>query len=474
MKRTRHIEVEAPISGLAFGGKGIARLDGLAVFVDRVVPGDRARIRITRRRKNYAEARLVEVLEPSADRVPAPCRYSGICGGCSWQFLNYASQIAYKRQHVAESLAHIGGITGPPVHPTLPSAAVFGYRNKMEFTCSDRRWLLPAEMAAGVTEGGFALGLHAPGAFYKVIDIQECLLHPDPGNRILALIREGMQSSGRPAYGLRTHTGFWRFAMLRNSAASGRWMVNLVTATEDREALRPLAERLCAGFPEISAIVNNVSSRKAGIAVGESESTVAGDSCLRDRIGAYAFEISANSFFQTNTRAAARLYDTVKDYARLSGVETVVDLYSGTGTIPIWLSDRCREVIGIEIVPGAVADARRNCGLNGITNCRFLPGDIQHVLPEVGSRPEVMIVDPPRVGMAPEVVRQVLDMGPERIVYVSCNPATLARDLALLSAGYAVREIQPVDMFPHTFHIECVARLEKLRDARLPIEGLSG
>jgi 23S rRNA (uracil1939-C5)-methyltransferase len=461
MKRKEQPPIEAEITGLAFGGRGIARLNGLTVFVERAIPGDRALIRITRRRKNFAEAHPVEILEASADRVAAPCRYSGLCGGCTWQFLNYERQIAYKRQHVAESLAHIGGITGVPVHPCRPSENVFGYRNKMEFTCSDRRWRLPEEMASGAPEGGFALGLHVPGTFFKVIDIERCLLHPEPGNRILAAVRGEMKASGLPAFNLRAHTGFWRFAVLRNSAATGRWMVNLVTSARDRAGLTPVAERLAAAFPEIGAIVNNVTARKAGIAVGESEYPLAGAGGLRERIGAFEFEISANSFFQTNTRGAAGLYARVKEYARLAPDDTVVDLYSGTGTIAIFLSDACREAIGIEIVPGAVEDARRNCGLNGIANCRFLQGDIAECLPRIEARPRVVIVDPPRVGMAPEVVRQVLDMGPARIVYVSCNPATLARDLSRLAAGYDLREVQPVDMFPHTFHVECVARLER-------------
>jgi 23S rRNA (uracil1939-C5)-methyltransferase len=460
-KRKNQAPVEAEISGVAFGGKGIARLDGMAVFVPRTIPGDRALIQVTRRKKNYAEARLVEILEPSADRVTAPCRYSGTCGGCAWQFLRYARQLEYKRRHVAESLAHIGGLREVAVHPTRPSAAIFGYRNKMEFTCTDRRWLLAEELADPAAPGGFALGLHVPGTFYKVLDIEECLLQPPAGNRILAAVRAGMIASGRPAYGLRSHTGFWRFAVLRNSAADGRWMVNLVTSAEDRGAVLPLAERLAADFPEVASVVNNVTDRASGVAVGDYELLLAGAPRIRDRIGRFEFEISANSFFQTNTRGAEGLYELVTAFAGLQGGETVVDLYSGTGTIPIVLSGHCREVIGIEIVAAAVADAQANCVRNGVSNCRFLQGDISDCLPRIESRPEVMIIDPPRVGMSAEVVAQVLDLAPRRIVYVSCNPATLARDLALLAPAYEVPEVQPVDMFPHTHHIEAVARLER-------------
>jgi 23S rRNA (uracil1939-C5)-methyltransferase len=461
MSRKKYPRMEAEITGLAYGGRGIARLGGLAVFVPNTAPGDRAVIQITRRKKNFAEAHLVELIEPSPDRVAAPCRYSGVCGGCSWQFLRYEKQLEYKRRHVAESVEHIGGIKDVPVHPTLPSPAVFEYRNKMEFTCADRRWLMPAELPDPEAERDVALGLHVPGTFYKVIDTQACLLQPKPGNRILSEVRDYIRSSGRPVYGLRSHEGFWRFVVLRSSTASGRWLVNLVTAFDDAAILRPLAERLGSAIPEISAIVNNVTARKAAIAVGEFERPVAGDACLHDRMGRFVFEISANSFFQTNTRSAERLYEIVAAYARLNGGETVLDLYSGTGTIPIMLSGHCREAIGIEVAASAVADARTNCGLNGIANCRFLLGDIRDRLPGLEERPEVVVIDPPRVGMAKEVVQEVLRLAPERMVYVSCNPATLARDLALLQPNYHVTEIQPIDMFPHTFHVESVARLAR-------------
>ena len=461
MRRRQQTIVETDITGLAFGGKGIARLDGLAVFVEQAVPGDRARIRITRKKRSYAEARLEEVLAPSADRVVAPCRYSGFCGGCTWQFLRYERQLEYKRRHVAESLEHIGAITGVPVHATLASPAMFGYRNKMEFTCADRKWLLPEEMGQAGAENGFALGLHVPGTFHKVIDIAECLLQPAAGNRILDEVRGFIRSSDRPVYGLRSHAGFWRFAMLRNSAANGGWMVNIVTAAEERAVVTKLAERLAAVCPEVVSVVNNVTARQAGIAVGECEHAIVGAPFIRDAIGRFQFDVSANSFFQTNTRAAARLYQTVLDYAGLSGHETVLDLYSGTGTIPIFISEYCREVVGIEIIASAVADAERNCRLNGVSNCRFIRGDILEGLAAVAVRPQVMIIDPPRVGMAKEVVQQVLAMAPERIVYVSCNPATLARDLVMLKQGYTVQEAQPIDMFPHTFHVESVVRLER-------------
>ena len=454
-------ELELEITDVAFGGKGLAKVDGFAIFVDQTVPLDRVKVRIIRKKKNFAEARVLEFIAPSPHRVEAPCRYSGFCGGCKWQFLDYAMQLDYKRRHVSESLEHIGLIKGVPVHPTLPSDKIYEYRNKMEFSCADRRWLLPAEIEQPDADRGVAIGLHVPGTFHKVLDIDACLIQPRLGNDILSTVRDAIKASELPVYGLKSHEGFWRFLMLRHSAAHDRWMVNIVTASERRDAVYPLAERLMAEYPSIVSIVNNVTARKAGIAAGEFEVPLLGSAAIRDRIGPYAFEISANSFFQTNTRGAEKLYDVVKAYAALSGDETVLDLYCGTGTIGIYLSDAARSVTGIEIVGSAVADARKNCRINGIENCRFLAGDIRELLDGAGENPQVMVIDPPRVGMHKDVVRQVIEMAPPRIVYVSCNPATLARDLAMMVDHYHVAEVQPVDMFPHTYHIESVARLER-------------
>jgi 23S rRNA (uracil1939-C5)-methyltransferase len=461
IKKGQSLEVE--ISGIAYGGKGLARINGLAVFVDHAVPGDQVLIRITRKRKNHAEARVLELLKASSDRIDPPCVYSGFCGGCKWQFLDYAIQLEYKRQHVFESLEHIGHIKGVPVHPAIPSALIYEYRNKMEFTCTDRRWLTPAEMQELEIKQNFGIGLHVPGTFFKVFDTKKCLLQPDLGNQMLDEVRQYAISSGLPAYGLRSHQGFWRFLMLRHSVAQDRWMVNIVTAADNPPVLEALADRLARNYPRVSAVILNVTARKAGITTGEFERTLAGASTLTDIIGDFSFEISANSFFQTNTSGAAKLYATVKRYAQLTGTETVVDLYSGTGTISILLSEAARAVIGLEMAPSAIADAQRNCRINGIQNCRFVAGDIRDTLPSLAQRPEVLIIDPPRAGMHKDVVKQALVLSPERIVYVSCNPTTLARDLKLLKEAYQVLEVQPVDLFPHTYHIESVARLTRIK-----------
>jgi 23S rRNA (uracil1939-C5)-methyltransferase len=452
--------VELDITGIAYGGKGMARLNGLAVFIDQAIPGDRARARIIRKKKNYVEARLLELVESSPDRIQAPCMYSGTCGGCKWQFLTYDKQLEYKRQHVIESSEHIGSIKGVTVRPTIASPKEFAYRNKMEFSCSDREWLMPQEMEKQNNDKGFAIGLHVPGTFYKVLDIQACLLQPELGNSVLADVRNYIKSSNAPVYGLKTHIGFWRFLMLRYSVAYNQWMVNVITAAEDRAQVQPLADLLMDKYSDIVSVMNNISARKAAITNGEYEICLRGDSVIKDKIGPFEFEISANSFFQTNSWGAEPLYNVVKQFAELSGGERVVDMYSGTGAIAIYLSDAAREVIGIEISGSAVADAVSNCRRNKISNCRFVQGDINACLSQLTGELDVMIIDPPRAGMHKKVVKQVLTMLPGRIVYVSCNPTTLARDLAMLQDRYRVLEVQPVDMFPHTYHIETVARLE--------------
>ncbi|MBW1801796.1 MAG: 23S rRNA (uracil(1939)-C(5))-methyltransferase RlmD, partial [Deltaproteobacteria bacterium] len=305
----------------------------------------------------------------------------------------------------------------------------------------------------------FALGLHVPGTFSKVLDIEACLLQHELGNQILREVKEYAKQSGIPAYGLKSHQGFWRYLMLRSSAHSGDWMVNLVTSEEKRERLAPLTETLSRRFSGIKTIINNINSRKASIAIGEKEIILSGEGNIKDRIGSFEFQISANSFFQTNTRGAENLYRTVEAFAALKGSEIVMDLYSGTGTIPIFLSRKCKLVIGLEIVQSAVSDAINNCRLNSISNCQFIEGDIREHLDTLQIDPDVLIVDPPRAGLHKDVLAGVMALAPRRIVYVSCNPATMARDLDLMAEKYEVVEIQPVDMFPHTYHIEAVVKM---------------
>jgi 23S rRNA (uracil1939-C5)-methyltransferase len=462
MKIKKGLQTEVEITDVAFGGRGLVHLDGMAVFVDQAVPGDRVIIDIFRKKKNYAEARMIDLIQSSPFRIIAPCEYSGFCGGCKWQFVKYEQQLIYKRQHVLDSLEHIGRIKDVTVRDTIPSKLIFGYRNKMEFSCADRRWLLPHELERTDVDMGFALGLHVPGTFHKVIDTRQCLLQPDLGNQLMDEVRMFMRSSDKPVYGLRSHSGFWRFLVLRHSVAHDQWMVNIVTAEDDRKTVQPLADLLMDRYSEVASVINNITSRKAGVAIGEFEHTLAGSDLISDNINGFAFEISANSFFQTNSRGAALLFRTVEKYAGLTGTETVLDLYSGTGTIPILLSERSKAVTGIEIIESAVADAEKNCLKNGISNCKFIKGDIRKCLSQIKQRPDVLIIDPPRAGMHKDVVKQVLELGAGRMVYVSCNPATMARDLQMMEDSFCLEEVQPLDMFPHTYHVESVAKLNKI------------
>jgi len=451
--------VELWIDKAAYGGQGVARMDGLVVFVRGAIPGDRVLARIIKKKKSYSEAILLELTSSSSDRIQAPCPYSGYCGGCQWQYLRYERQLEYKRDQVRESMTRIGTIEDVLVHDTIPSEKTYGYRNKMEFSFSDRRWLMPEEFEEEDEEIGFGLGLHVPGTFYKVLDVDECLLQHDTGNHILREVKRYVRESDAPVYGLRSHNGFWRFLTLRYSTASDEWMVNLVTSEERADVTAPLAESLSHRFGNIRTVVNNINTRKAAIAVGEREKILLGEGYIRDRIGQFIFQISANSFFQTNSAGAERLYEKVAEYAGLSGSETVLDLYCGTGTISIFLSARAKEVTGMEIVESAILDAERNCRENNVDNCRFILGDIREKLPELGLKPDVVVIDPPRAGMHKDVLAGVMEMATDRIVYVSCNPTTMARDIGWMAEKYEVVEIQPVDMFPHTYHIEAVARL---------------
>jgi 23S rRNA (uracil1939-C5)-methyltransferase len=451
--------VELWIDRMAYGGKGIARLDGLVVFVEKAVPGDRVMARIVRKKKDYAEAKLEELLDPSPDRINALCPYSGYCGGCSFQHLRYEKQLEYKTGHIKDAMARIGAIDNVLVHDVIPSDRIYGYRNKMEFSFSDRCWLPAEKYAKGEREGGFGLGLHMPGTFFKVMDIDACLLQHDTGNFILNEVKRYVKESGVPVYGLKDHRGFWRFLTLRYSTAFDEWLINLVTSEEDRAAVMPLAESLFKVTDRIKTVVNNINTRKAAIASGEREIILSGEGYIRDRIGPHTFQVSANSFFQTNSSGAATLYEKVVEYAEPEGHEVVLDLYCGTGTIPIFLSKKAKEVIGMEIVGAALQDAERNCISNNALNCRFMLGDIRETLPDIRFKPDVLIIDPPRAGIHEDILKGIMSMAVKKVVYVSCNPATMARDIGRMSDRYLVKEIQPVDMFPHTYHIEAVAKM---------------
>jgi 23S rRNA (uracil1939-C5)-methyltransferase len=456
----------------AFEGKSVARADGLVVFVTGAVPGDRVRAELTKVKKSFCEAAAVEVLAPSPLRAAPRCRHFGACGGCRWQNVQYEAQLAFKRRHVLDAFERIGGIRGVCVQETLRSADEYFYRNKMEFSFGER-WRSAEELASRnerqdfSPESSFALGLHVPQRFDRVLDIEECWLQSETSVRIVNAVRRFALQNGLSVYAPRTQEGFLRNLVIRQSVHTGEIMVNLVTREEKREVMQALTEELLRFFPGITTVCNNITDRLAQVAVGDREVVYHGPGFITEQLGARLYRISANSFFQTNTRQAERLYEAARRMAGLKPTDIVYDLYSGTGTIALHVADDVRAVVGIEQVPSAVEDARRNATMNGVRNCTFVQGDLRDVL--VRRRdilkpygvPEVMMVDPPRAGMHPDVVRAILEIAPQRIVYISCNPTTQARDSALLVSAYRIQEVQPVDMFPHTFHIENIVAFSR-------------
>ncbi|MGH7494996.1 MAG: 23S rRNA (uracil(1939)-C(5))-methyltransferase RlmD [bacterium] len=463
-------ELELEIETLAFGAKGLARLNGFVIFVERSLPGQRLRVQITKKKGGYAEARPLEILRESQDYVAPRCRHFADCGGCLVQNLGYEAQLAAKQRQVAEVLQHLGGMAQPPVLPIVGSPEQFFYRNKMEFSFARQRWLTRAEIASGVAaaQRDFSLGLHARNCYDKTLMIEECLLLSERSNEVLTFVREAARSHPLPPYTTRDHTGFWRFLVLREGKRTGDFMVNVVThdVPDGRQAVAELSRALVQQFSFITTIVHNLNRSKAQVAIGEQEFVLHGPGILRDRIGAFEFNISANSFFQTNTLGAEKLYSVAADFAQLTGKEIVYDLYSGAGTISIFVSKQARLVVGFEIVPEAIRDASVNCTINNVTNCHFIEGDLKDELahvPVLKSRwgqPAVVIADPPRAGMHPRVIQKVFELAPQRIVYVSCNPSTFARDVKeMCSRNYLLEKVQPVDMFPHTAHCEMVGLL---------------
>jgi 23S rRNA (uracil1939-C5)-methyltransferase len=439
------------IDDLAFGGEGVGRADGYVVFVPGGVPGDRVRVRLEQARSRFGRGLIEEIEAPSPHRVEAPCPYFGRCGGCRLQHVSYSAQLAFKAKQVADVLERVGGLQGVEIRPILGAEEIYGYRNKMEFTVAPR------------PTGGVDIGLHEADRYDSVLDMERCLIQSEGMNVLLDEARRFFVERGFSAYEQETGEGLLRFLMLRDGRRTGEAMVNVVTSAPAVSELAPLVARVQARLPGTSSVVMNVNPKKASVAVGVEEHLLGGRDHIRERIGGLTFQISANSFFQTNTVQAERLFELVLAAAALDGGETVIDLYSGTGAISLLLAQRCCWVYGVELAQAAVDDAGLNADANGIANCTFLAGEVRFVLPALiakGVTADVVVADPPRAGFHPKALDALATLGPARIVYVSCNPSTLARDLgALVRGGYRVEWVQPVDMFPHTPHIEAVARL---------------
>lgn len=460
-----------PITGWGANGKALARVDGLVVFVSGAVPGDVADVRVTKKKSSFAEADAIRIVTPSADRVPAFCAHFGTCGGCKWQDLDYGKQVEYKRQQVIDNLERLGGLTLPEVPPTLTSPSTTHYRNKLEFTASAHRWFTKEELGAlGEITDRNALGFHIPQRFDKVMQVDHCHLQPEPSDAIRNFIRRHAAEQRLSFYDIRGNSGFLRTVMVR-TANTGQCMVLLAFGEENIDAREGLLDALRTNFPAITSLLWTINGKKndtiwdLDVHVFHGSDHIV-EELKDDGFAPLRFRIGPKSFFQTNPAQAQRLYETALGFAGLTGSEKVYDLYCGAGSISLFIARHCAQVIGAEIVPEAVRDAEVNARDNGITNVRFEAGDLRHLLDGAfiarHGRPDVLITDPPRAGMHEDVVARIREMAPGRIVYVSCNPATQARDLSLLKDLYAVTHVQPVDMFPHTYHVENVVRLERI------------
>ena len=464
--------IELRITDQAEKDQCFGRLDnGMGVMVSGMLAvGDLVSAKIKKVRQRYIEAFVVEVLEPSPDRTEPLCSYFGVCGGCKLMHIRYEAQLQYKQKKVKDALEHLGDFINPPVAPAVPCSDPFHYRNKIEFSFSNMRYLLAEELSMETLDRpkDFALGFHTPGNFEKVIDIDYCYLAKESMNRVLKLTREFVLANALVPYSAKAHTGYLRNLVVRFSENREEVMVNLVTSWYDEDIMQRYRKHLESGMEGVKmTVLNNVTQRLNSVATGDEEFTLSGDGYITERLGSLDFRISANSFFQTNSSQAEVLYNAILEVGGLKPGDTVYDLYCGTGTITLYLAKHCRQIIGLEVVESSINDARSNAELNGIANAAFYKVDLKDFHALLGTLdsfdiPGVIITDPPRAGMQPKALATMIRLRPRRIVYVSCNPASLARDGKEICAhGYTLLSVQPVDMFPHTSHIESVACFER-------------
>lgn len=445
-------------------GKSVARVDDLVIFTTQVIPGDKVDLQVLRKKKNYREARVTAIHSYSPDRIEPFCEYFGVCGGCSWQMLAYEKQLYYKQKQVSDQLSRIGKVELPPVSGIAASHSNVFYRNKLEFTFSNKRWLTREEIDSGMeATGRNALGLHVSGLFDKVLNLRKCWLQPEPSNKIRNFIFDYANQNNLEFFDLREHRGFLRTMFIRTSG-TGEVMVIVIFYRDDEPQRTALLDALKENFPEITSLVYII-NRKGNATINDQELFVySGNDFIWEEMEGLRFKIGPKSFFQTNSAQAYELYKFARSFAGLTGDEVVYDLYTGTGTIANFVASQAKKVVGIEFIAEAIEDAVYNSNINHIGNTVFFAGDMKDVLTEAffeeNGRPDVIITDPPRAGMHPAVVEVILKARPKRIVYVSCNPATQARDIYLMKDLYKITRIQPVDMFPHTHHVENVVLLE--------------
>lgn len=453
------------ITDIGAEGKAIARVNDVVVFTTHVIPGDVVDLQVTKKRTKYMEAVVKRVVEESPDRVPAFCEHFEVCGGCKWQFLPYEKQLFYKQKQVADQLRRIGRIELPEITPILGSKKTTFYRNKLEFGFSNKRWLTSAEMGLeGEDINMNALGFHVPGMFDKIININKCWLQGDPSNQIRDFIKKYADENRLEYFDRRIQSGLLRNIIIRTST-TGEVMLIVSFFRNDQEDIESLMAALASEFPQITSLMYVINEKGNDTITDQEILVYRGKDHILEEMEGLKFKIGPKSFYQTNSEQAYELYKVAREFAGLKGGEVVYDLYTGTGTIANFVARNVKKVVGIEYIPEAIEDAHVNSELNGIENTSFFAGDMKKILTSefisLHGKPDVIITDPPRAGMDEDVVKTILEAAPDRVVYVSCNPATQARDLALMDEIYQVIRIQPVDMFPHTHHVENVVLLEK-------------
>jgi 23S rRNA (uracil1939-C5)-methyltransferase len=486
MKRKKTIKEDVEITGYAAEGKALGRLEGKVLFVEGAVPGDVADVLITRSKKDWAEGRALRIKEYSKDRVTPFCKHFGTCGGCKWQMLPYELQLQYKQQEALQNLRRIGKVDLPGTLPIIGADDIKHYRNKLEFTFSTKRYLTQEEInnlpplqpinqltnqlinessdhQITKSPNQQAFGYHAPGIFDKIIDIEECWLMDDVNNRIRNKIRDYAVENKLPYYDIKNHTGWLRNVVIRY-CNTGELMINVILGFEDEMNTNKLLDFLLLTFPEITTLLYTINPKWNDSIYDLEPIVYSGQGFIFEKLEDFTFKISPKSFFQTNTKQAEKLYNVVRSFCNFKGNEIVYDLYCGTGSIGIFVSKNCKKIIGVDVITEAIEDAKENARLNNIQDAEFYAGDVIEICNDdffsKHGKPDIIITDPPRAGMHEKLVKKLLEIEAPEIVYVSCNTATQARDISLLSEKYSVTNVQPVDMFPHTHHIECVVSLK--------------
>lgn len=451
------------IIDIAEEGKGVGKAEDFVLFVDKAVPGDIADIEIYRKKKNFGEGKITNLKHPSEYRTEPFCEHFGTCGGCKWQHMDYAPQLKFKQKTVADALSRLGKIDVTGILPIIGSPVDKYYRNKLEFTFSNKRWLNDGENRTDEPVDMDALGFHIPSRFDKILDIKHCYLQSDPSNDLRNSIRDFAKREGFSFYNLKSHEGELRNLIIRTSV-TGELMVIVVFAYADEEKINSMMAFVEREFPQITSLLYIINQKKNDTIFDQEVLTWKGPQYIHEQMNTIKFRIGPKSFYQTNAAQAQKLYEITRDFAEFTGNELVYDLYTGAGTIANFIAGHVREVVGVEYVPSAIEDAKINSDINGIQNTRFFAGDMKDVLNaefvQENGKPDVIITDPPRAGMHADVVERLMEIEAAKIVYVSCNPSTQARDLVILKEKYDVVKIQPVDMFPHTQHVENVVLLK--------------